>query len=584
MLARAIECDPNTTRTLPVITKVDLVDKGAEQSVIKLAKGQSTRETFHLGFHVVKLRGQKDLSDKKSFESSIADETRFFESGPYTKEIEPCSRGIPALRKRLAALYLEMLSTTVPKIIAEVEGVEKQTLDELKSLGADLSTPELRLSEWSKIRQALVDDVCRLPQLPSGKADMLTVRTELEAAKTTFQQTLRKRSRENEVHVGAAVSCLRDKAIEKFTVFFVQEDGDNSDKCALIPQTTEEALDSTVIDFLAAPNSGHDLRFFCREELFLVQDLKPYIRVGKNQYRQARLFDESEFHLCSGSIEDEIKSQREKVLEIFEAEAVFNRRVHRWIDGPVTTAVEALVAELSALLKRVFVNSINRAICHVGHESLKNVLTEVYNTVHRRVMDQLTNSLHGVLLDEYLPQTKNNYFGANLEQLRNNRLSAELLSGQVDLNLPGNNQPHIPVSHVLAVLKQRNHRPLSEFAAEEASLYLQAYFKVARKTIVDNVAKTVDTVIALTNVPTHLPHVLTRLSADQQPWTIENTLRAALDEVEDPSALLVSERTVERRRQVAKLVDDLRAVKKLLPALRRELVSAEEHRKAAQKL
>ena len=55
ILAEARKVDPNTQRTIPVLTKPDLIDLGAESSVEQLLHGKKT-ESFHRGFHMVKGR------------------------------------------------------------------------------------------------------------------------------------------------------------------------------------------------------------------------------------------------------------------------------------------------------------------------------------------------------------------------------------------------------------------------------------------------------------------------------------------------------------------------------------------------
>ena len=53
-MADAILVDPETKRTIPVITKPDLIDKGAESSVLDLLMGE--KKSFLMGFHMVKCR------------------------------------------------------------------------------------------------------------------------------------------------------------------------------------------------------------------------------------------------------------------------------------------------------------------------------------------------------------------------------------------------------------------------------------------------------------------------------------------------------------------------------------------------
>jgi GTPase SAR1 family protein len=62
IMAYVKEYDPSTRRTIPVITKPDLVDRGAEGGVRDLLLGLKT-ETFEMGFHMVKCRGQQQLNE-----------------------------------------------------------------------------------------------------------------------------------------------------------------------------------------------------------------------------------------------------------------------------------------------------------------------------------------------------------------------------------------------------------------------------------------------------------------------------------------------------------------------------------------
>jgi hypothetical protein len=53
ILAEARKVDPDTKRTIPVLTKPDLIDDGGEMSVKELLLGMKT-DSFSLGFHMVK--------------------------------------------------------------------------------------------------------------------------------------------------------------------------------------------------------------------------------------------------------------------------------------------------------------------------------------------------------------------------------------------------------------------------------------------------------------------------------------------------------------------------------------------------
>ena len=60
IMAEALKVDPETRRTIPVLTKPDLIDYGAEGGVKELLLGEKTK-AFQMGFHMVKGRGQRKL-------------------------------------------------------------------------------------------------------------------------------------------------------------------------------------------------------------------------------------------------------------------------------------------------------------------------------------------------------------------------------------------------------------------------------------------------------------------------------------------------------------------------------------------
>ena len=53
IMADALKVDPSTERTIPVLTKPDLIDKGGERAVKELLLGSKT-QSFDCGFHMVK--------------------------------------------------------------------------------------------------------------------------------------------------------------------------------------------------------------------------------------------------------------------------------------------------------------------------------------------------------------------------------------------------------------------------------------------------------------------------------------------------------------------------------------------------
>ncbi|CAJ0929429.1 unnamed protein product, partial [Ranitomeya imitator] len=75
-LEMAREVDPSGERTLGILTKPDLIDKGTEENVINVINN----EVIYLkkGYMIVKCRGQQEIQDKLSLKDAIEKEINFF--------------------------------------------------------------------------------------------------------------------------------------------------------------------------------------------------------------------------------------------------------------------------------------------------------------------------------------------------------------------------------------------------------------------------------------------------------------------------------------------------------------------------
>lgn len=211
ILADAKEVDPLTKRTLPVITKADRVDIGAEKPVIDLLYGKKTDE-FTLGFHAVKCRGQKDVDEQKSLKTSLDDEQLFFDSKePWLKISDRSLLGIPALKTKLSTLYMRMVKEQVPMIVDEVDKLLAKANRTLATFGENMSAMESR--------RALSRELERNFQQYKEVARGVSIAKEYQP-RDTQNCTHRARIQEKYVKFGATI---HDTKLSRFTRV---EDGD----------------------------------------------------------------------------------------------------------------------------------------------------------------------------------------------------------------------------------------------------------------------------------------------------------------------------------------------------------------------
>ena len=112
ILDMAEEYDGKGQRTLGVLTKPDLVDRGAEQGVIDIVNGKS--HPLNLGWCVVRNPGQQALADKSI--DRHTNEKLFFKTESPWNTVSHDRLGIEALKLRLVEILAEMIKREFPRV------------------------------------------------------------------------------------------------------------------------------------------------------------------------------------------------------------------------------------------------------------------------------------------------------------------------------------------------------------------------------------------------------------------------------------------------------------------------------------
>lgn len=129
-LKLAREVDPDGLRTIGVLTKVDLMDKGTD--VVDILAGRII--PLRLGYVPVVNRGQKDLDSRKSIRNALEAEREFFENHPaYSSKAQYC--GTPFLARKLHMILLHHIRATLPEIKAKISLNLQKFQAELAALG-----------------------------------------------------------------------------------------------------------------------------------------------------------------------------------------------------------------------------------------------------------------------------------------------------------------------------------------------------------------------------------------------------------------------------------------------------------------
>ncbi|KFZ18620.1 hypothetical protein V501_01116 [Pseudogymnoascus sp. VKM F-4519 (FW-2642)] len=137
IIRRARKFDRDGQRTVGIITKPDLINKGTEGRIACLAKNESTIK-LKLGFFLLKNPSPSQLGLGISRSEQISQELEFFHSW---KGLDPSRVGIIALQGFLQNLHSRHIEKELPMVRREIMALLTQTDSSLTSLGDERQTP-----------------------------------------------------------------------------------------------------------------------------------------------------------------------------------------------------------------------------------------------------------------------------------------------------------------------------------------------------------------------------------------------------------------------------------------------------------
>ena len=137
-LKLAKEIDVTGSRTLGVLTKLDIMDAGTDAKKALL----NEEIPLKLGYVGVKNRSKQDLVNKLSMAETSRKEREFFKSHPVYKNIPAGHLGTDVLINKLTKIYFRIIRENLPKIIKAINERLKQAEEELQSLGQPMPTDD----------------------------------------------------------------------------------------------------------------------------------------------------------------------------------------------------------------------------------------------------------------------------------------------------------------------------------------------------------------------------------------------------------------------------------------------------------
>ena len=130
-LRMARRIDPKGIRTVGVITKIDIMDRGTNAK--RAIMNQEIQ--LRLGFVGVKNRSQEDIQNQISVKAAMEKEMAFFSSHPVYSTMPPGYLGCETLTNKLTRILFTHIKHSLPDIVNEIREKLKETEGELEDLG-----------------------------------------------------------------------------------------------------------------------------------------------------------------------------------------------------------------------------------------------------------------------------------------------------------------------------------------------------------------------------------------------------------------------------------------------------------------
>ncbi|XP_058517584.1 interferon-induced GTP-binding protein Mx2 [Ochotona princeps] len=171
-LSMAREVDPNGDRTIGVLTKPDLVDRGTETGILQVM--QNLTYPLKKGYMMVRCRAQQDILNNLTCAEAVKKEMHFFETHPYFRVLlEDGKATVPRLAERLTRELSVHIKRSLPLLETQITERYLQATEELRQYGEDIPKQEvdkiLFLIKKVKLFNKDIEKLVEAEELVQGK-------------------------------------------------------------------------------------------------------------------------------------------------------------------------------------------------------------------------------------------------------------------------------------------------------------------------------------------------------------------------------------------------------------------------------
>ncbi|PAA82539.1 hypothetical protein BOX15_Mlig022940g1 [Macrostomum lignano] len=132
-LSLAKEVDPESKRTIGVLTCPDLVNPGSESEVLALM--QNRKIPLKKGYVSVRCRTPQQLKDNMSLQQAAREEEVFFRTHPHFRALDKFEYGTKTLAVKLSSELYEAIKHNIPELMREVQMKREDICKKLETMG-----------------------------------------------------------------------------------------------------------------------------------------------------------------------------------------------------------------------------------------------------------------------------------------------------------------------------------------------------------------------------------------------------------------------------------------------------------------
>ncbi|KAJ0163639.1 Interferon-induced GTP-binding protein Mx2 [Colletotrichum tanaceti] len=488
----AREYDPDGQRTVGIITKPDLINAGTEARLASIAKNRDSIK-LKLGFFLLKNPSPAEMKASSTKLSRPEREMNFFSSAVWkAQDLDMDRVGIENLKVFLQELLDEHLEREMPKLKVEIRRVLEAKEKELEAMG-----PERR--SLGDIRTFMTNLSMRYYTLAQAALEGNYHSSDAQFFDKTSGTRLRSLvHRKN----GEFAALIRTRGHRREMLC-----ADKSPKTAMSSDVSSQLV-------------------VTRDEMILwIQE------VGRVAYPQAGVQRTYEMQTYLQTRGRELPGNYNHVLlaELFHEQSSPWRKI---AENHVSEVVDGVCKWINQAVFRLFPEDrLRRDLEMICQERLEGCRADAFEELRKILLDE-----------ERHPVTYNHYYTDNIQKARCES-QKEALQGVINgLKLTYDMEDSGDRERLIKILQPKICVNMNQQACEEALTGLNAYYKVAMKTFVDNVCRQV----IERHILVPLPEIFYPNTVSQ--FTDEELLRIGSE----------SERETSRRQKLGEAAEGLR--------------------------